>query len=105
MDHLWLFLGVLLVVAVVPFALYGLVLFGGWAIPAHFRWAAGIERRFYRHYWLFLAAMYLMTGILHLTRRRGEPAFGVAFLGLAVVSSWRAMRGRPAEGVGNNPKG
>ena len=98
MDYAWLFLGALLVVAIVPFALYGLVLLGAWAVPAHFRWAEGIERHFYRTYWLLLGGMYLATGILHLTRRRGEPAFGVAFLALAVVCGRRGLRGRPAQG-------
>ena len=105
MSYFWMFIGALLVVAMVPFALYGLVRFGAWAVPAHFRWAEGIERRFYRTYWLLLGGMYLLTGILHLVRRRGEPAFGVAFLGLSLVCCWRGIRGRPAQAVGNDPKG
>jgi hypothetical protein len=105
MDYAWLFLGALLVVAMVPFALYGLLLFGAWAVPAHFRWAAGIERRFYRTYWLLLGGMYLLSGILHLTRKRGEPAFGVAFLGLAMVCGSRGIRGRPAQRTANDTRG
>jgi hypothetical protein len=104
MDDSWMFVGALLLVAIVPFALFGMVRFVAWAAPAHVRWAAGIERRFYRAYWLILGGTYVVVGILHLVHRKGEPVFGAAFVSLGLVAGWRGMRGRPAQGLGNGPK-
>jgi hypothetical protein len=96
MNDLWLFFGAWLIVAIVPFALYGAIRIGAWAAPALFRWSERIERQFYRTYWLVSGGAYLLMGILHFTLKRGEPIFGVAFVAIGLASAWRGMRGRPA---------
>jgi len=94
MNNTWMFAIVLLVVAIVPFALLGAIRLVAWAAPANARWAMKLERDHYKAYWSIVGAMYLVTGIGYFVKPSGEPVFGTMFTAMGVLSLVRAVRGR-----------
>ena len=94
MNNMWMFAIVLLVVAIVPFALLGAIRLVAWAAPAQARWAIRLEREHFKAYWYLFGATYLFVGIVHFVKSTGEPVFGTAFTAMGVLSLVRAVRGR-----------
>jgi hypothetical protein len=89
-----MFVAVWIVVAAVPFVLLGTIRLVARTTPAYVRWAEQLERRHYKAYWVILGATYALIGIGHLALPKGEPVFGVIFVGMGLVSIVKGLRGR-----------
>jgi hypothetical protein len=92
MTESWTLIAILVIVAVAPFALLGVVHLTAWAMPATARRLAEIEQRHHRAYWSVLAVAYALMGVRHLTLGGGQPLFGPVFLVLGVAAAIKGAR-------------
>ena len=92
MNDSWTFIAILIVIAILPFAVFGAVRLVAWVAPASARRLAAIEQRHHRAYWGVAALMYALIGILHFASANGEPVFGVVFLLVAVAATVKGTR-------------
>jgi hypothetical protein len=92
MSESWTLIAILVAIAVVPFALLGVVHLTAWAMPATARRLEEMEQRHHRAYWTVVAIAYALIGIRHVTVGGGQPLFGLVFLVLVVAAAIKVAR-------------
>jgi hypothetical protein len=92
MNDSWTFVAILIVVALLPFALLAAVRLAARVVPANAHWLAEIERRHHRSYWGVFALLYVVAGVGHFARGNGEPLFGALFLMMGVAAAIKGAR-------------
>jgi len=92
MSDSWTLIAILVAVAVVPFALLGVIRLTAWAMPAMARRVAEMERRHHRAYWTVMAIGYALMSIRHLTAGDGQRLFGLLFLVMVVAAAIKVAR-------------
>jgi hypothetical protein len=100
-----MFVAVLLVAAIVPFALLGAVRFVARAAPTYCRWATDFERQHQTGYWMLMATMYLLLGVGYFVTKKSEPVFGGLFTAMGLASIVKAVRSRRSQRVARDRPG